>query len=244
MKIGVAKHATQRLSDMQVGCPFPLTLLKVIAGEYAEEAALHGRFAEYTMRGEWFKLEPLREYIAGLPSYSDGRLPLPPCVDCGAARSLKLVGGFSRKSKAVLCQKCSRKAQLGRRKLGPCCICGCASERYRSGGDYPYVCEQHREELKQERFRVGREKQINGLARAYENGFIKPRRKNGAIRLEILALFTDGTEKTQTEIRRAFGSNNGQVVKVLAMLTNAGLLKVRKGRRPTGPACLFYSLAQ
>lgn len=54
-----------RLMTLQVGCPFDLELLAVCDGGDKAEAALHDRFAEHRIRGEWFRLtDELRAHIA------------------------------------------------------------------------------------------------------------------------------------------------------------------------------------
>lgn len=57
IKIGYADNVATRLSKLQNGCPYPLSLLAAFATEHpqADEHALHGRFARQRMRGEWFE---------------------------------------------------------------------------------------------------------------------------------------------------------------------------------------------
>lgn len=58
VKIGFTQNRVyERLNQAQVNCPLPLTLLAAFRGTYADEAALHLRFADLRIRGEWFKLE-------------------------------------------------------------------------------------------------------------------------------------------------------------------------------------------
>lgn len=57
--------AFQRLSVMQSGCPLELELLAICEGGAIEELALHVRFAEHRLRGEWFRATPeLQAHIA------------------------------------------------------------------------------------------------------------------------------------------------------------------------------------
>lgn len=58
IKIGVADDPAARLQSLQTGCPDRLTLLVVIPGGRPEEAALHGRFKDIRLRGEWFRESP------------------------------------------------------------------------------------------------------------------------------------------------------------------------------------------
>ena len=47
----------RRLSELQTGCPEPLTLLACFPGALEEEKRLHRTFAELKFRGEWFYLD-------------------------------------------------------------------------------------------------------------------------------------------------------------------------------------------
>lgn len=54
VKIGFTKNLAERLGMIQGGCPGKITLIGVVRGGKAVEAALHLAFAEYRTRGEWF----------------------------------------------------------------------------------------------------------------------------------------------------------------------------------------------
>lgn len=55
IKIGFTSRLVQtRLYNLQVGCPFPLSLLASRQGTYADEIATHLLFQKYRMNGEWF----------------------------------------------------------------------------------------------------------------------------------------------------------------------------------------------
>lgn len=55
IKIGyTSKNALQRVQALQVAHPEKLTLLGCIVGEVPDERALHKKFAEYRLHGEWF----------------------------------------------------------------------------------------------------------------------------------------------------------------------------------------------
>lgn len=58
VKIGIAKNPKQRLSNLQISCPYHLTLYKTKNPHDAEavEEYLHNRFNKYHMRGEWFDI--------------------------------------------------------------------------------------------------------------------------------------------------------------------------------------------
>lgn len=52
----------KRLASLQTGQPMTLSLLWSVGGDY--EDALHQRFADYRVRGEWFDLTPLGDPVA------------------------------------------------------------------------------------------------------------------------------------------------------------------------------------
>ena len=67
VKIGyIVKHdVKKRRDDLQVGCPYKLTVLKVIDGTVKLEVRLQGKFKKYHFRGEWFVFSPeLRKFIS------------------------------------------------------------------------------------------------------------------------------------------------------------------------------------
>ena len=55
IKIGTAVCAEQRIETVRLMCPTETFLLGVIRGGFAEERALHERFAELRRHGEWFE---------------------------------------------------------------------------------------------------------------------------------------------------------------------------------------------
>lgn len=68
VKIGIASDINTRLSNAQSNCPYPLRILKVVAGAWHLEKSLHNRFADLHVQGEWFRLEgELEQMIASLP---------------------------------------------------------------------------------------------------------------------------------------------------------------------------------
>jgi hypothetical protein len=60
VKIGVAKDVQQRLTFMQIGCPYDMVLLKAMEclDPYHDEEMIHAELEKYRVRGEWFKLPP------------------------------------------------------------------------------------------------------------------------------------------------------------------------------------------
>lgn len=68
-KLGVSQNVEQRLRELQTGCPFRVEIVKFWKSEQAAkvERALHRRFAEHRMEGEWFKLpESALTYLKGI----------------------------------------------------------------------------------------------------------------------------------------------------------------------------------
>lgn len=82
VKIGYALSSPEdRFSSLQTGSPVRLVLRAVIAGERAEESALHVRFAADRVHGEWFRPSVELERVFGVdlrvpPSPSGLRLAL------------------------------------------------------------------------------------------------------------------------------------------------------------------------
>jgi excisionase family DNA binding protein len=70
VKIGYATHPENRLRDMQLGSPVPLTLVRAIPTHAAEklERKLHERYAAHRLHGEWFAAVPV---LADLALYDD-----------------------------------------------------------------------------------------------------------------------------------------------------------------------------
>lgn len=58
VKIGIAHDVKFRMSQMQVGCPFKLSLLASWKSDDAliEEEILHDRYDKHRVRGEWFNI--------------------------------------------------------------------------------------------------------------------------------------------------------------------------------------------
>lgn len=54
VKIGKANNPVARLSELQCGNPYPLTLRAVVVAYYGTEETLHYLWARYRVRGEWF----------------------------------------------------------------------------------------------------------------------------------------------------------------------------------------------
>jgi len=56
VKIGFAEKSHKlRLKGLQTGCPYPLITLATVPGTYKDESALHRRFRDDRLCGEWFR---------------------------------------------------------------------------------------------------------------------------------------------------------------------------------------------
>ena len=67
IKIGYSADPQRRLQSLSTASPYPLRLLGVVDGDMALEQALHHRFADHQLEGEWFAPTPdLLEFIANL----------------------------------------------------------------------------------------------------------------------------------------------------------------------------------
>lgn len=58
VKIERAENIARRLDILQAGNPEPLRLIRVLAGDAAEEAWFHRRYAHLRTRREWFRFCP------------------------------------------------------------------------------------------------------------------------------------------------------------------------------------------
>lgn len=69
VKIGFATSWRKRLHSLQIGNPEELKLYALIRGTQDEEKALHERFADRRIRGEWFDhLGTVKAYLTELRS--------------------------------------------------------------------------------------------------------------------------------------------------------------------------------
>lgn len=67
VKIGVTDNIKNRLSELQVGSPYKLSVMLLIDGDYKDEVELHRIFKDHRIRGEWYWLnEDIKEYIISM----------------------------------------------------------------------------------------------------------------------------------------------------------------------------------
>lgn len=78
VKIGKADDPKGRLSELQVAHWQTLTLVRVWEGSEADERALHARFADLRIRGEWFHFSRQMLGDVGLPIVEEPPPPASP----------------------------------------------------------------------------------------------------------------------------------------------------------------------
>lgn len=83
VKIGLAEDPDRRVAELQTGCFAELRLLGTIAGDRGTERALHERFADYRIRGEWFEPSAAVFEAFEVPS-EEGGIFWPPWVRADA----------------------------------------------------------------------------------------------------------------------------------------------------------------
>ncbi len=71
VKIGFAADARSRFSKIQSDSSERLVLVAVEVGDVGDERARHAQFAEFRVRGEWFRDEgALRDHVDSLPRFT------------------------------------------------------------------------------------------------------------------------------------------------------------------------------
>jgi hypothetical protein len=64
VKIGISVDPQKRLTVLQTGFPFALSVLWHCEGDFTLEQHLHGVFKDHRMQGEWFDLTPLGDPVS------------------------------------------------------------------------------------------------------------------------------------------------------------------------------------
>jgi hypothetical protein len=121
VKIGTTRDLRQRLYDFRrgVGAAQVYRVLRVVPGGRHVESALHRRFARQRVRGEVFRLEPIR---ADIELLTGNEPTVPVCCDCGAALN---------RARAARCRSCEGRrradvAETARLARAFCITCGAA----------------------------------------------------------------------------------------------------------------------
>lgn len=64
VKIGYSLNPKKRLTGIQTGCPFPVTILATMPGSKRIETHLHDKFRKWRTVGEWFYItRPIADYM-------------------------------------------------------------------------------------------------------------------------------------------------------------------------------------
>ena len=75
VKIGKANFVPSRCAQFQAVHYEQLKVIRVIVGGTKEERALHRRFVDLHIRGEWFRFHP--DMLTAMPDLSLGTAPCP-----------------------------------------------------------------------------------------------------------------------------------------------------------------------
>lgn len=67
-KIGVSNNVEKRIKEIQCSCPFPVEVLIAypVSDDYLIEKALHNKYNEHRLNGEWFNLSVITEIHEGI----------------------------------------------------------------------------------------------------------------------------------------------------------------------------------
>ncbi len=61
VKVGRSSNVSNRLKQLQTGCPHKLKVILHVVGQGSLEKVLHDRMSRYRLEGEWFTEEGLAE---------------------------------------------------------------------------------------------------------------------------------------------------------------------------------------
>lgn len=67
-KIGVSNNVDKRIKEIQCSCPFEVEVLitYAVSDDYLIERALHNKYDEHRLNGEWFNLSAITEINEGV----------------------------------------------------------------------------------------------------------------------------------------------------------------------------------
>jgi len=70
VKIGLTDKPEDRVRALMTGQPHDVRIIAMMDGGFAQEKALHKKFAKYHVRREWYKFsKEIKDYVAKLPKY-------------------------------------------------------------------------------------------------------------------------------------------------------------------------------
>lgn len=140
VKIGTSINPEQRLLKLTHYMPCDVRLMKVVEGGYREEHALHHRFRDHRVKGEWFVLSAIREEIDSIEGTLEHIVKaMETCIDCGVVRRNSRYG-----ERCKVCAGKARRAAPHPTKAAPTCIaCGVgisAKSMVKQGTKYSGMC--------------------------------------------------------------------------------------------------------
>lgn len=84
-----------QVSFLQVGCPWPISIIGTLEGGPADETSLLRKFAQINMRGEWF--HPADELLGFIALNANSAVRAKPvlfeCPGCKALTVIRMVNG-------------------------------------------------------------------------------------------------------------------------------------------------------
>lgn len=97
VKIGYSTNVEARLRSLSTGAPFPVRLIGSHPGTQADEAALHRKFRDHRVSGEWFRASDEIRRVAQTGFEPCLRVNTP-SVTGSAAHFLSQIEGFLRRT--------------------------------------------------------------------------------------------------------------------------------------------------
>ncbi len=144
VKIGFAstdRNLGRRFESAHVMSPVDVRLVGVLPGELAAEKALHLRFHEHRIRGEWFALDAVLRQVTPQPWVSSLT-----CTVCGTPKSIQATA-HKPTPRCVACQRRARaiECEANRPRCGKCGVAvkskyALHDERRAAGTTNPIAC--------------------------------------------------------------------------------------------------------
>lgn len=93
IKIGSTWNINKRIAQLEVGLPYKLKLIGLLEGECQTEKDIQKKFADYCVKGEWFRPEAqLLEFIAQHAKFSETPLNLEEAVKAMEGKPTTVAG--------------------------------------------------------------------------------------------------------------------------------------------------------